>query len=195
MKILALSLLVAISLARVYPLYKQCDSRWGNEQLGTSSDTICTAGCAMTSCAMALAGTGPAYTPSTLNRWLTANGGYYNGGDLLWGSISKLGLPFEGKFSNSYIKSKLDTGRVVICNVHNGGHWVLAYAYSGDTIMVNDPGYSTTSYAISQIVDGQNAVYGLHTGGFYNLMGKLKNLRSRNDDLMSMADGGRLEQI
>jgi hypothetical protein len=93
------------------------------------------------------------------------------------------------------IKSKLDAGKVVVCNVHNGGHWVLAHAYSGDNIMVNDPGYSTTSYAISQIVDGQNAIYGAHAGGLYNLMGKLKNLRSLNYDLMTMADRGRLEKI
>jgi hypothetical protein len=79
--------------------------------------------------------------------------------------------------------------------VHNGGHWVLAYAYSGDNIMVNDPGYSTTSYSLSQIVDGQNAIYGAKAGAFYNLVGKLNNLRSNNADLMTMADGGKLEQF
>jgi hypothetical protein len=53
----------------------------------------------------------------------------------------------------------LDKGKVVICNVHNGGHWVLAHGYSGDNILVNDPGFSTTSYTLSQIVNGQNGVY------------------------------------
>jgi hypothetical protein len=36
---------------------------------------------------------------------------------------------------------------------------VLATGYSGNNIMVNDPGFSTTSYALSEIVDGQNVVY------------------------------------
>ncbi len=53
----------------------------------------------------------------------------------------------------------MDKGKVVICNVHNGGHWVLAHGYSGDNILVNDPGFSTTSYTLSQIVNGQNGVY------------------------------------
>ena len=34
--------------------FKQCDSRWANEQLGTCSQTICSAGCAMSSVAMIL---------------------------------------------------------------------------------------------------------------------------------------------
>ena len=34
--------------------YKQCDSKWGNNQLGTCSQTICSAGCAMSSVAMIL---------------------------------------------------------------------------------------------------------------------------------------------
>ncbi len=37
-------------------LYKQCDSQWANEKLGTcATQTICSAGCAMTSVAMILA--------------------------------------------------------------------------------------------------------------------------------------------
>lgn len=194
MKIIALAVLVTLALARTYPMYKQCDSRWGSEKLGTSANTICQAGCAMSSCAMGLAGTGHNYNPSTLNKWLIGNGGYVSGDLLVWGAIGKIGLTFEGKVGNSQIKAKLDAGKVVVCNVHNGGHWVLAYAYSGDNIMVNDPGFSTTSYSLSQIVDGQNAIYGPHAGAYYNLVGKLTNLRANNDDLMSMADGGRLDQ-
>jgi hypothetical protein len=34
--------------------YKQCDSRWANNKLGTCSQTICSAGCAMSSVAMVL---------------------------------------------------------------------------------------------------------------------------------------------
>ena len=162
LKTFVLALLVALAFGRTYPMYKQCDSRWANEQLGTSSNTICKAGCAMSSVAMGLAGTGHNYNPSTLNHWLKANGGYVGGDNLVWGSVTRIGLTFEGKFSNSHIKSALDQGKVVVCNVHNGGHWVLAHGYSGDNILVNDPGYSTSSYSLSQIVNGQTAVYTLN---------------------------------
>lgn len=59
--------------------YKQCDSRWANEQLGTcSSTTICSAGCAMSSVAMILATKGCSYTPSTLNSWLKSHSGKFS---------------------------------------------------------------------------------------------------------------------
>lgn len=37
-----------------WTMYKQCDSRWGSNKLGTCSQTICSAGCAMSSVAMML---------------------------------------------------------------------------------------------------------------------------------------------
>jgi len=39
-----------------YPLYKQCDSRWGNQLMQTQ--TICAVGCLMSSTSMAIAGEG-----------------------------------------------------------------------------------------------------------------------------------------
>lgn len=158
--------------------------------MGTSSNTICSAGCLMSSASMALAGTGHNYNPSTLNQWLKAHGGYVSGDLFVWGSINSLGLTFEGKVANSQIKAKLDQGRVVICNVHNGGHWVLAYGYNGDNILVNDPGYSTTSYTLSQIVDGQNGIY--RVGNGKTLYEKFMNSFNRGSKLE--ADGGKLEQ-
>ena len=158
-KILVLLVIVAAVFARNYPMYKQCDSQWANDQLGTSSNTICKAGCLMSSAAMALAGTGHSYNPKTLNQWLKANGGYARGDEFVWASINKLGLTFGNFVPNANIKANLDAGKVVICNVHNGGHWVLAYGYNGDNILVNDPGYSTTSYTLAQIVNGNTGVY------------------------------------
>ena len=43
-------------------------------------------------------------------------------------------------------------GKVVILNVHNGGHWVLTTGISGNTFHVNDPGYNVGSYSASQVV-------------------------------------------
>ena len=154
---------IFISLAFSYyyfPLYKQCDSRWGSQALGTGGGrTICQAGCLISSAAMALSGIGQNYNPETLNNWLINNGGYWNGNLFIWRSIDSLGLSFDGFISNSAIKSSLDSNKIVIINVRNGGHYVLATGYSGDTIFVEDPGYWTHSYHLSSIISGNTGVY------------------------------------
>ncbi len=68
---------------------------------------------------------------------------------LVWNSINKLGLTFNGFISNANIKMNLDSGNVVIVNVRDGGHWILATGYSGDNIKVHDPAYQITSYHIN----------------------------------------------
>ena len=121
----------------------------------------------MSSVAMALSGTGHSYNPSTLNTWLKGHGGYASGDLFVWGSVKPLGLAYQGKVGNSGIAAALSAGHIVILNVHNGGHWVLATSMSGSTIHVNDPGYSTTSYTLSEIVAGNSGLY--HVGS--KLMG------------------------
>ena len=159
-RVCVLAILFALALSYSFPMYKQCDSKWGSQPLGTGGGkTICQAGCLMSSAAMALAGTGHSYNPETLNRWLINNGGYASGNLYVWAAINKLGLTFGGFVGNSAIKSNLDNKKIVILNVHGGGHWVLATGYSGDSIKVNDPGYSTTSYTLSEIVNGNSGVY------------------------------------
>ena len=136
--------------------YKQCDSRWANEQLGTCSDTICSAGCAMSSVAMILATKGASKNPSSLNSWLKNNGGYSSGCLINWASVDKLGYTtYMGKQSptESEICNGLAAGHGLVANVHNGGHWVLLTACKGNGVFyVNDPGYSTTTYKKSDIV-------------------------------------------
>ncbi len=64
-------------------LYKQCGESWSNDRLGTSSkNTICTAGCAMSSVSMYLQTRGISSNPGSLNAWLTKNGGYVSGDEL-----------------------------------------------------------------------------------------------------------------
>jgi hypothetical protein len=99
-KKLTLALILTLAISRTYPMFKQCDPRWAKEQLGTSNNTICTAGCLISSASMALAGTGHKFNPSTLNKWLKSNEGYINGDLLVWTAINLLGLSFEGKVSN-----------------------------------------------------------------------------------------------
>jgi len=103
----------------------------------------------MSSLAMGLAGIGKNFNPSTLNTWLKGHGGYVSGDLLVWGSVTSQGLSFVGKVNRNQIASGLSAGNVMILNVHNGGHWVLATGISGSRVSVNDPGYSTTSYDMS----------------------------------------------
>jgi hypothetical protein len=196
-KFLLLAVLLVLAASRTYPMYKQCDAKWGNEQLGTSSNTICKAGCLMSSVAMALAGCGKNYNPGTLNSWLKANGGYVSGDLFVWGSVNKLGLSYVGKVANSGIQGALNANEIVILNVHNGGHWVLAHSMSGSTINVNDPGYNTASYTLSEIVANNSGLYRL--SGFPTLLGTmiweiefLFNVNGKREKMMQ-ADGGLIE--
>jgi len=114
-----------------------------------------------------------------LNKWLTQNGGYVSGDLFVWASINPFGLTFQGKVGNSEIKYNLDRGNVVLSNVHNGKHWVIAYGYNGDNILINDPNYTTPPYTLSEIVDGQNGVYSVRSGTYYNILEKLKALKNK----------------
>ena len=92
--IVLLSIFFYLAASRNYPMYKQCDPAWGTDQLGTSSKTICQAGCAISSVSMALSGIGKSFNPKTLNQWLKAHAGYVGGDNLVWASVAPLGLAF-----------------------------------------------------------------------------------------------------
>ena len=156
-KLLALASVAAVVTS--YPIYKQCDSRWGSDQLGTSSATICSAGCLMSSVSMVLADCGKSIggavaTPRTLNTWLRNNGGYVQGNLFVWAAVNNFGLGFVGKaYSASDIQSYFRQGKAVILNVNNGGHWVLMTGISGSSYLVNDPGFNRGSYTFGEVVE------------------------------------------
>lgn len=141
-----------------WTMFKQCDSKWGSQELGTcSSNTICSAGCAMSSVAMILATKGSNKDPGSLDSWLTQNGGYSGGCNINWASVDALGYTtFVGKQNPTYQEmcDGLSAKHGLVANVHNGGHWVLLTGCNGNNVFeVNDPGYSTTTYSRSEIVD------------------------------------------
>jgi hypothetical protein len=192
-QVVAIFILVAFANARNYPLYKQCDSRWANDQLGTSKNTICSAGCLMSSAAMALSAIGSSQTPATLNAWLKGHGGYVSDDLFVWASINPLGVRFAGFISNSVIASNIAADNIVIVNVHNGGHWVLVTSMlDANTVAVNDPGYSTTSYPLSQVVAGNTGLYRVGNSLMGMMIGELEmmfNVGGMKKKLIEAAKG------
>lgn len=101
---------------------------------------------------------GGAATPGTLNTWLRANGGYASGNLFVWGSVAKFGMTFVG-FTTDHTQARnyFKAGNAVILNVRNGGHYVLMTGISGTNYIVNDPGFTKTSYTQAEVV--KTAIY------------------------------------
>jgi hypothetical protein len=143
---------------QVYPLYKQCNSSWGNNTM--VSLTICDVGCLMSSVSMALAGkqipiprpdgSFVASDPATFNTWLQNNKGYVGDNNLEEAAVpalnpSRVSWPADGMHTTndlpvSTIVDYLNKGRVVIANVDKGGHFVLVVGYDqGANTTVSSP--------------------------------------------------------
>ena len=60
----------------------------------------------------------------------------------MWNSVAPFGLSFLGLTKDvNDMHSKVDNKHVVILNVHNGGHYVLAVGLNGNNFVVHDPYY------------------------------------------------------
>ena len=144
-----------------YPLFSQCDSKWGSDLMVTK--TVCQVGCLMSSTSMAIMGFGipippPPSTqpvtsnPGTLNSWLKSNNGYDDSNDFIESAAQNIdpqrivwpadAMHTSNDLSYETISSYLQKRRVVIANVNQGHHFVLVVGYStdNDTLIVHDPG-------------------------------------------------------
>jgi hypothetical protein len=142
---------------REYPLFKQCDSRWGSDKLGSSS-TVCKVGCLITSVAMALNGLGKRIDgnipdPKNFNQFLMTNGGY-QGNLFLWYSVSKFGFQFVGMPTDvNVIKKYVCDKYVVSINIDRGGHWVLAIGINADgSFQILDPGFNRNVVPANEVL-------------------------------------------
>eukprot|EP01117_Protostelium_nocturnum_P015455 TRINITY_DN59_c0_g1_i1.p2 TRINITY_DN59_c0_g1~~TRINITY_DN59_c0_g1_i1.p2 ORF type:complete len:185 (+),score=40.40 TRINITY_DN59_c0_g1_i1:68-622(+) len=132
---------------------QQCNRAWAGQRIGTCSETICKIGCAMSSVANALPHTngGNAWTPGTLDHWLTTHGGYSSGCLIIWSTVRPLGLIFEGQGRHSLqdlINIAGDCKKAAIVNVRAGHHWVLITGYAGNgNFHVSDPANFASTYA------------------------------------------------
>jgi len=123
----------------------------------------------MTSVTMMLKGYGKDIDPDQLNNWLVKHGGYVGGDEFVWSAVNTYGFSFiTNAAPRSSVVDHFKKGHIVILNVRGGSHWVLMTGHSGDTLHVNDPGFPSTSYALSDVV----------AAGVYSHKGLLSDLIS-----------------
>jgi LysM repeat protein len=134
------------------PVYNQLDPAWKSQDLGRGSNTIGSAGCAISACAMAVSKlSGKTITPEEMDRYLDKNGGYV-GDNVAWGKTAEaansnppITASRHRDYSVSSIDKQLAAGRPVVIGVDykNGkgtDHWMTVTGKNADgTYNVNDP--------------------------------------------------------
>lgn len=134
------------------PYFSQCGTPWSGTVLGTCSQyTVCQQGCAISSVSMIFKYFGVSTDPGLMNTWLKSHGGYFSGCLINWTVAANLAadkLTFVARVDNqdwARLHYELDSGFPVIIEVpfSYGQHFVVATGYSGDTVFINDPYYSS----------------------------------------------------
>jgi hypothetical protein len=132
----------------------QQDATWAGAPLGTSAtETIASAGCAITAVTMMLRYYGVNTDPGAFNAWLTANGGYAYDDQLIWDAVTSYSggrVAFSGWLAPDLntILAELDAGRPVVAEVRLGGnqHFVLLTGYTTEGgIQMNDPWFADSA--------------------------------------------------
>lgn len=146
-----------------FSLWKQYGAPWSSINLGSSSKTIGSSGCLVTSVAMLIAKSGlpvnvnGEFNPGTFVKALNANNGF-SGANFMWATagviapgftyqtqIDVSGLSKQGKLDK--INGLLNSGYYVVAEVkgNTGQHWVAIDSVSGSTVNMMDPGSTATS--------------------------------------------------
>jgi len=129
----------------------QTDPAWASDPLGSSStETIVTAGTAMTAAAMLLSTVSPMITPKSFNAWLRDNGKYVTEYILNWSSFDDYpGNAYvhasSDVFSLEKLKAELDLGNPVIMQYHSGVRCGIVLSYVGSGTAYSDFCYYSTS--------------------------------------------------
>ena len=132
----------------------QQDGAWAGAPLGSSAtDTIGSAGCAITAVTMMLRYYGINTDPGAFNTWVTVNGGYAYDDQLIWDAVNFYTngrVTFSGWLGPDLgaIQAELDAGRPVIAEVRLGGnqHFVLLTGYTTEGgLEMNDPWFADSA--------------------------------------------------
>lgn len=123
--------------------FSQCDGRWGSHKLGHSQYSLCSAGCVVSSLAMAYHRWGHALDPGQVNSW-GKSAGAFSGPYVVWSKIADYGTDRHVRWlAHHEIYEYVRRGWPVLMETDiYGGHWMLVKAFSrnGDgKFYVNDP--------------------------------------------------------
>ena len=129
--------------------FSQRNPAWAGNRLGTcsSSTTIGTDGCAISSIAMAGARSVNNFNPATLNSYLTDNGGYSSGCLVRWASPANIdgtgGFVYIGSggtvTSAAKLKGIIDQDRFAVARSYRfAGHYVVIIGYNGNGSRLSD---------------------------------------------------------
>lgn len=146
------------SAAEDYRQWVQMDARWGSVKLGSSSETMSSAGCLVTSLAMLAVHSGSKsvdnFSPLTLvNTFNSLNAFDRYGSIASWASVTKaipdVSFVMKYTFTSSTksgkaaeMKALSDKGYYLVC--FTGGHWVFIDSIVGDTVYMMDPAKKDT---------------------------------------------------
>jgi len=150
----------------------QQNPAWAGAPLGSSpTDTIGSAGCAITAVTMMLRYYGMDTDPGAFNAWLTANGGYAYDDQLIWSAVTAYSsgrVAFSGWIGPDLglIDGELDAGRPVVAEVRLGGnqHFILLTGYSMDgSIVINDPWFGDSANFSDRYGDPSTGIVSIRT--------------------------------
>ncbi len=116
--------------------YNQRDSRWGNMNIGSSSESVWEVGCLLSSVAMVLKKHGENVTPAEIagnSSYFFSNTAYMN---IPWGGGH---ISTRGGFDQGAVDAKLASGEPVIVSVRYGAHFIVLKSGSGGNYIMNDP--------------------------------------------------------
>lgn len=146
-----------------YILYNQCDSAWGSDKLinSNSGNTVCKAGCAITSISMQIANSGVAstssFSPKEFNISLREHQNPNNGANVEWGQVGHL---TNNKFAlerTEYISGNINDKAVAFSNYLSQGYYPVVQVKYGTN--------SSTHYVAIFEVIGSRIIAGDPSGG------------------------------
>jgi peptidase C39-like protein len=150
----------------------QQDASWAGAPLGTSAtESIGSAGCAITAVTMMLRYYGMNTDPGAFNAWLTANGGYAYDDQLIWDAVTTYSggrVAFSGWLGPdiNLIKAELDAGRPVVAEVQLGTnqHFVLITGWTTEEgLLMNDPWFADGGRFDSRYGDPTTGILSIRT--------------------------------
>ncbi|OYW75738.1 MAG: hypothetical protein B7Z37_12000 [Verrucomicrobia bacterium 12-59-8] len=125
----------------------QKDKRWAADQLGTSTGTLGSHGCLVSSVAMACSDLGVKLTPKELNERLKKAGGFLPQGWVVWNAIprvtdNKLAADYHSSASHAIMDAALERGAYPVVKYFLPGgiqHWCVIVGKDGLEYLARDP--------------------------------------------------------